>query len=119
MGNVQSEQYTAEEAYELLLESPAELVKGELIEMVRPGARHGIVCGEVTFLLKQWNKHAQLGKIATNDSGVVTERGPDTVRGPDIYFIQNRRLPDGAPTGWVEVVPDLCIEVLSPNDRWS
>jgi len=112
------ERYTAELAFGLESDEPTELVDGEIVEMVRPGARHGVVCAEVAFLLKTWNKANRRGRVAANDSGVITERGPDSVRGPDLFFIEDGRIPGGVPIGWVEAAPNLCVEVLSPHDQW-
>jgi Uma2 family endonuclease len=54
-----------------------------------------------------------------NDSGVVTERDPDTVRGADVAYYSFARLPKGPlPNGYLSVVPDLVFEMLSPDDRW-
>jgi Uma2 family endonuclease len=62
----------------------------------------------------------KLGRLASNDSGVVTERGPDTVRGGDVAFSSYSRIPPGPlPRGYLSVVPELIFEVRSPTDRWS
>jgi Uma2 family endonuclease len=55
----------------------------------------------------------------SNDSGVITERNPDSVRGADIAFYSFNRLPRGplAP-GYGPEVPELVVEVRSPSDRW-
>ncbi|MBX3440353.1 MAG: Uma2 family endonuclease [Planctomycetaceae bacterium] len=96
-----------------------ELVRGEVVEMSRPGAQHGLVCAEIAGELRNWAKPERLGRVFTNDAGVQTERDPDSVRGPDVFFIRMERLPEGAvPDGWIEIPPDLCVEVLSPHDRW-
>ena len=36
-----------------------------------------------------------LGRVLSNDSGVITERGPDTVRGADVCFYSFVRVPKG------------------------
>jgi Uma2 family endonuclease len=54
-----------------------------------------------------------------NDSGVITERGPDTVRGADTAFYSYVRVPKGPlPARYLDVPPDLVFEVLSPDDCW-
>jgi Uma2 family endonuclease len=54
-----------------------------------------------------------------NDSGVITERGPDTVRGADVAFYTYARAPKGPlPEGYLPVVPERVVEVVSPSDRW-
>lgn len=50
-------------------------------------------------------------------SGACPE-DPDRVRRPDLSFISIDRLnPDNEPEGYCDVVPDLAVEVISPNDR--
>jgi Uma2 family endonuclease len=56
-----------------------------------------------------------LGLATCNDAGVILERGPDTVRGPDVAFWSSARQPT-IPEGYFEVPPDLVVEVLSPDD---
>lgn len=110
---------TAEEFLALPGEVPRELVRGEVVEMSPPGARHGVVCANITMLLKNWARGKQAGAVLSNDAAVVTERDPDTVRGPDVQFIAVGRLgPDFPPTGSLEIPPDLVIEVVSESDRW-
>jgi Uma2 family endonuclease len=56
-----------------------------------------------------------------NDSGIITERGPDTLRGADFAFYSYKRVPKRtlARRGYLAVVPDLAAEVKSPDDRWK
>jgi Uma2 family endonuclease len=96
--------------------SKQELVRGEVVTMPPPGFRHGIVQVNVATLLKVFAKQHKLGRI-TVESGVVTERDEDTVRGPDVAYWSYERLPaDQVPEGYPNVAPDLCVEVLSPSN---
>ena len=55
-----------------------------------------------------------------NDTGIVTDHDPDTVRGMDVCFYSYSRLPKGPlPAKYAKVVPELVVEVRSPSDRWS
>ncbi|HQU43461.1 MAG TPA: Uma2 family endonuclease [Pirellulales bacterium] len=98
---------------------PTELVRGKVIPMNVPGFHHGELCAGVAGPLWQFAKQRQLGHVITNDSGVVTERGPDTVRGPDVSFYSYSRVPKGvSPAGYPNAVPEVAVEVRSPTDRW-
>lgn len=45
---------------------------------------------------------------------------PNRIRKPDLSFIRIERMPRrGMPTGYCEIVPDLAVEVISPNDLYS
>jgi Uma2 family endonuclease len=89
--------------------------------MSRPGFRHGWLCNRIGCLLGEFVNSRQLGYVINNDSGVVTEEDPDTVRGPDIAYYSHQRIPKDQPPpeGYPDVAPELVFEVLSPNDRWS
>ena len=57
--------------------------------------------------------------MLSNDSGVITERGPDTVRGADIVFYSYGRVPRGKlPRAYLSEMPELVVEVRSKSDRW-
>lgn len=98
--------------------SKQELVKGEIVTMPPPGFEHGDIQLTIGSLLKQFVRAQGLGRV-TVESGVKTEQGPDTVRGPDIAFWSKERLPldQPRPKGYPDVAPDLCAEVLSPSNR--
>ncbi len=114
---------TADEFAQMSFDSPVELVRGEVIEMTRPGGVHGVACGNVYFNVENWSRsQSKLSAwvVVPNDSGVVTKREPDTVRGPDVFVVRRDRLPAGRiPKGNFPIAPEVCIEVRSPHDRWS
>jgi Uma2 family endonuclease len=60
-----------------------------------------------------------LGWVMTGAVGVYTRRNPDRVRGADAVFLSKERWPDGPPDGFLEGVPELVVEIMSPNDRWQ
>lgn len=96
-----------------------ELVKGRIVPMPTPNRRHGQICFQVAFLLGQFVKQRGLGHVLTNDGGVITQRGPDTVRGPDVAYYSYARLPKGPlPASYGPEMPELVVEVRSPDDRW-
>jgi Uma2 family endonuclease len=50
--------------------------------------------------------------------GIYTRRNPDRVRGADIVFLSSKRLTGNLPQGYLDVAPDLVVEIISPHDRW-
>jgi Uma2 family endonuclease len=110
---------TAAEFQQLEFNVPVELVRGEIFEMTRPGARHGLLCNNTGRLLGNWAAENGQFFVLTNDTGMLTQRDPDTVRGPDLLVIRKDKLPERKiPVGWLTVPPDLAVEVLSPHDQW-
>jgi Uma2 family endonuclease len=94
-----------------------ELVRGVLVEMNMPKPRHGQVCGKVqAYVFNFCNE--RLGHVLSNDSGILTSRDPDTVRGADVCYYSYSKLPPGPlGTEYLSIPPDVVFEVLSPDDR--
>lgn len=97
-----------------------ELVQGELVSMLPPGKNHGIVCLNVAFLLKTYLQAFGKGRVLSNDSGLVTRRDPDTVRGVDVMVYLDPQW-EGKETEGDYLVdpPDLAVEVRSPDQNWK
>jgi len=112
---------TAEEYAKLPAECrPTELVRGKVVTMNVPAQMHGYICSRVAWVLNSHIVPRELGRVMTNDSVVITERNPDTVRGADVSFYSFERLPKGSfANRYLPIVPELVVEVLSPDDRWS
>jgi Uma2 family endonuclease len=99
---------------------PQELVRGVIVNMPPPKLRHGQVCGNVYLLLRLFADQHQRGHVVPNDTGVVTEQDPDTVRGMDVALIGYSKIPRGPlPKNYLEFAPDAVFEVRSPSDRWK
>jgi Uma2 family endonuclease len=101
--------------------TPTELVRGRVIEMTPPYPYHGFVCSNINRTVGNFVAAEKRGRVMGNDSGVVTERDPDTLRGADVCFYSYARLPAGpmARGSYLGVMPDLVFEVRSPSDRRS
>jgi len=111
---------TAEQFAEMQFDGPCELVRGEIVAMTRPDQSHGNVCARVAFALMRWAVPNHRGEVTTNDSGILTERDPDTLRGADVAFFAASQLMDGKlPRGQSGLVPVLAVEVLSPSNSWT
>ena len=118
MSTVQ-ELLTAEEYFQLS-DKPerSELVRGVIVPMNRPGARHGYLSNYIGHLLQKYLDEHDVGWVLGNDAGIIVEREPDTVRGPDVCFFSNERMPE-LPILYPAAVPNVVFEVRSPTDRWN
>jgi Uma2 family endonuclease len=94
-----------------------ELERGKVVEMPSPGERHGATCSNVNFELVKYVRERRKGYVCGNDTGVIWEHDPDTVRGPDVIYYDVQRRFDELNPKYSEDPPTLAVEVLSPTDR--
>jgi len=96
--------------------SREELVHGEIVTMPPASFRHGEVATQIAFLLNLYLKDKNIGR-AISETGVRTDRRPDSVRGPDVAFWTFKRLPRTRRVStYPKVAADLCVEVRSPSN---
>jgi Uma2 family endonuclease len=93
-----------------------ELVRGEVIETMPPGGKHGAIAVILAMLLRLWTKQTAGGYVGV-EAGYILTHDPDTVRGPDVSFVAATRIPPtGVPEGFWDLAPDLAVEVVSPSE---
>ena len=93
-----------------------ELLRGEIIVSPSPSYRHGKAQSRFAAVLVRYADETGLGVVVT-ESGFRLHRDPDTVLGPDVAFIRTDRLPpDADDTTYLELAPDLVVEVVSPSN---
>lgn len=124
MATVATKLLTAEEFYDWAnhpdnRDKYCELERGEIVEMSRPGKLHGFVCANVVWILGAYVRRRRKGYICSNDTGVITERDPDTVRGPDVLLFEDADKYEDMDLKYGEQPPSLAVEVLSPNDTYG
>lgn len=99
---------------------PCELVEGEIVRMCPGGVRHSAVTVNVVYLFERYNREFKLGRVLSNEAGMVVKQGPDTVRGADVLFISCKRLPGSEDwEGFLRHPPELIVEVLSADSSWK
>jgi Uma2 family endonuclease len=94
-----------------------ELERGRAVEVPRPGERHGVVAANLAYILGNHSRQLNRGYLCSHQTGVVWEREPDTVRGPDLFYHAESREYDQLHPKYNDRVPELVVEVLSPTDR--
>jgi Uma2 family endonuclease len=70
----------------------------------------------MAYLLSDHVYRHELGLVIL-DAGFKIESDPDTVRAPDVAFIERSRAGQIPPTGYAQFAPDFAVEVVSPGDR--
>ncbi len=97
-----------------------ELVKGVLNMMSPVGSEHGKIAARIAARLVVHVEQHELGETYAAETGFRIATSPDTVRAPDAAFVSHDRLASVEPTrGYLPLAPDLLVEVVSPNDRFS
>jgi Uma2 family endonuclease len=110
---------TAEELFDCPDAKYLELVRGVPRVCEPPGGVHGRLAARLAARLVEHVERLGLGTVLV-EGGYVLQRAPDTVRGPDISFIGVARMaPERIPVQFIPGAPDLAVEILSPDDRWS
>lgn len=94
-----------------------ELVRGALVVREPPGYTHGRVTVNLAVRVAAHLDRAGARQVLVAETGFTLARDPDTVRGPDLAILSRERVPEPEPRGFLELAPDLVVEVLSPSDR--
>jgi Uma2 family endonuclease len=109
--------YTAEEFAEMDPENKLhELVRGVLQVRDSPTKAHGYTAAQVGYAIQRYLETHPIGRVFV-EVDYATERGPDTVRRPDVSFVTHER--DKQMPAWTpaDAAPDLAVEVMSPSNR--
>jgi len=91
-----------------------EVIGGTLYMSPAPRTNHQLVSFELAFALYSHVKAKQLGKVLAAPVDLILPEMATPVQ-PDILFIASQRL-DMIREKYIEGVPDLIIEVLSPGN---
>lgn len=110
---------TGEELAEMGDIGRCELVEGVLMMRSPTGWRHGRYEARFAYILQNFIEDNPIGEIFVGEVGIYTGRNPDTIRGADALFISHKRLEQTTTRSFLNVAPELIIEVMSPDDRWS
>lgn len=95
-----------------------ELVAGELRTMSPSGEVHGGIAATFTTYLNVYVLAHRLGRVFAAETGFLLATDPDTVLAPDVAFVRAERL-GVASSGFHRGAPDLAVEIVSPNDRYT
>jgi Uma2 family endonuclease len=111
-----SKVWTWQEALELPNGDRYEVMNGELKERCM-SFRSSAIAGVIVELLRRWSRAGHPGTVAQSDGGLtIFPWAPGDVRMPDVSYISKERLPRVPEKGWLDVPPELAVEVVSPND---
>ncbi len=111
---------TGEELLRMTDVDRCELVKGKLKEISpATGHPHGRLEFRIAQRLGHFVEQQDVGDVMVGEVGVYTNRDPDSVRAADVLFISHERLEHAAPEGFLDVPPELVVEIMSPANAWE
>src|SRR4051812_23605542 len=119
MSMIQGRLYTVPD-FEALIALPEneerlfELINGEVVEKV-PTELHSMIAGNMYSALRGFVKPRNLGRVLFEARHRVPNDNHNA-RIPDVSFTRTERLLPIVDEGAIPLIPDLCIEVQSPND---
>lgn len=96
-----------------------ELVEGVIVAKSPTKPLHGKYESRLGLLLSTFVEQHDLGEVMVGEVGIYVQRNPDTIRGADVLYISHERLAQASPNDFLDVAPELVVEVMSPNDRWG
>jgi Uma2 family endonuclease len=107
---------TAEEFWEMPGHEDAELIDGEVIPVMPTSFDYGGIAANLITYLKQWIWSGPGGYVGT-ESGVIVDRNPDRVRGPDVLYVTAEKVATlTTMKGFKQIQPELVAEIISPNE---
>ncbi|MEQ8191564.1 MAG: Uma2 family endonuclease [Candidatus Eremiobacterota bacterium] len=97
-----------------------ELLKGVICEMSPPGEKHGVTASKIGYIIGKYVYENKLGVTTAAETGYKLSSNPDTVRAPDMAYKSNERIAKGGiAEGYSTVMPELVVEVNSPQDSYG
>lgn len=108
---------TAEEFARWPDEGRCELVHGKIVHLTASRPLHGLIEVRLGSRLFTYADSTGRGVVLGGEVGLWVRRNPDSVRGADLVFISRERYTSHNPKGFLDVAPELVIEILSPDDR--
>ena len=109
---------TGEELFKMGDLGRTELIKGEIVYMSPTGYPHADYEGNFYAALRSFVRQNKLGRVFVGEVGIYTGRNPDTVRAADAAFVSRQRMAQVKSRSYLDVAPELVVEILSPDDRW-
>jgi len=97
---------------------PCELVEGRIVKTSFATMLQGRLLTRILRYVGNFVEAQNLGEVMVGEVGLYTQHDPDTVRAADLLFISHERLAKATPGGFLDVAPELIVEILSPSDRW-
>ena len=95
-----------------------ELIEGEIVEMAPVGEWHGSLASLINRLLGNYADEHGMGRV-TIETGYYDLGDDETVLAPDVAFRRLDTKANPPSSSFVTQMPDLAVEIKSPNDTYA
>lgn len=110
---------TGEELFEMGDIGRSELIDGRIVFMSPTGGEHAYLEVALSSRLDNFMRARKLGWVLAGEVGFYIRRNPDRIRAPDVAFVSRQRMPRRPRKNFLEVTPELVVEIVSPSDEWA
>jgi|GEM_PF-3130477 len=102
-------------------DTPSELIHGILHFLTANNPIHAELCARLACILQTKCVQDNLPlRVLSGEVGVVIRDGEaGTVRAADLAVISKERLPDLPKSGFLRVMPELLVEIISGSNTWT
>lgn len=97
----------------------SELIDGRIVYMPPTSGGHGYDEIELGALLRNFVRPRKLGWVLGGEVGIYIRRNPDRIRAADVAFVSRKQSTKRPRHGYLEIAPELVVEVISPRDTWE
>ncbi len=95
-----------------------ELHEGRLVDMPQPNELHAYLADEIYFHIRLYLMEQRLGRVV-RESGHYMLADEATLLAPDVGFRRIDTEANPPQSRWVAQMPDLAVEIKSPNDSYA
>ena len=95
-----------------------EIIEGEIVKMAPVGEWHGFGAIRIGRLLDEYVEATGAGRV-TNETGYYDLGDDETVLAPDVAFRRLDAKANPPSSSFVTQMPDLAVEIKSPNDTYA
>jgi Uma2 family endonuclease len=109
---------TGEELFRLGDFGSCELIDGRVVPMSPTGHLHARLEARLSGVFLDYAEQSGEWEVLTGEVGIYVRRNPDTIRAADLALISKERYRSCQSPSYLDVAPEVIVEILSPDDRW-
>ena len=97
-----------------------DIIDGERIYMAGAKWWHQRVSNNLAEIFRDYERAMRIGQSLYAPFDIMIRRHPLRTRQPDVFFISNTKLQqagDYTEAGWLEIGPELVVEIVSDSER--